>query len=120
MYIKGNSKIDYNFNGISMEDNFQEAEFYDKPCLIIISYFDSKLPIGSVSYILKHFKKPLQEQELNILIKKVFDFFDSNVGDKYPSFKPNYIGYYTEGDLSEIYQDIINGNEYKKTFKIFD
>ncbi|WP_294240400.1 hypothetical protein [uncultured Chryseobacterium sp.] len=117
MEITGQSEKNYNFNGVLIDTNIKTTEFYNKPSLIVISYFDETFPVGVVNYVLKHFKITT-EKEMKNLISTTTDFFKTNLREIAPDKQPNYIGYYLNEDLMSAYIDIINGKEYQSTFKI--
>ena len=117
MQITGKSNETYNFTGIPIDTEILKSEFFEKPALIVICNFDDRLPLGSVNYVLTKFGF-VTEDNINVVIQDVKDFFYKNVAQNYSDKAPNYIGYYIDGDLNEIYNDITEGIEYKTTFKI--
>lgn len=117
MNITGKSNETYNFNGVSMDTDIKETVFYKKSALIVICHFDSKFPVDSLNYTLTPFRL-VTEENLDIVIKDVIDKYNTEFTTIYPGRKPNFIGYYLDGNLDEIYKDIIDGDEYKRTFKI--
>jgi hypothetical protein len=117
MNITGKSNENYNFNGVSIESDITKATFFNKPALIVICHFDSKFPVDSLNYTLTLFGL-VTEENLATVVQDVVYRYNTEFNTKYPGRKPNYIGYYLDGDLEKIYNDIIEGKEYKSSFKI--
>lgn len=117
MEITGKSNETYNFDGVFIDADITKAAFYNKSALIVICYFDRKLPVGSINYSLTPFQL-VTKANIDVAIQDVYNFFNTHIADQYSDKKPNYIGFYTDGDLEKVYNDIIEGSEYKRTFKI--